>query len=68
MAPISGRRRTGLAAEYATRAEAARLAVERCSDNLQLPRLLVSVGGSMTVELPRSYRILAPFTLAARRR
>jgi hypothetical protein len=57
-----------LAAEYATRTEAARLAVERCSDSLQLPCLLVSVGGSITVELSRSYRILAPFTLAARRR
>jgi len=54
-----------VAAEYATRAEAARLAFERCSDNFQTPCLLVSVDGSMTVELPRSYRILAPFTLAA---
>ena len=44
-------------------AEAARLAVERCSDLYQMPCLLLSVDGFPTVELPRAYRITQPFTL-----
>jgi len=52
----------------ASLAEAIRLAVERCSDFGRAPCLLVSVDGAWTVPLPQSHRIIAPFTLAARRR
>jgi hypothetical protein len=48
----------------ASRAEAIRLAVERCSELARSPCLLVSVDGAWTVALPQSHRILAPFTLA----
>jgi adenylate cyclase len=44
--------------------EAGRLAVERCSDSFQTPCLLLSVDGFLTVQLPRSYEIVRPFTLA----
>ena len=45
-------------------AEAIRLAVERCSDFVKAPCLLVSVDGSMTVRIPRSHGIVRPYTLA----
>ncbi len=45
-------------------AEAARLAVERCSDRFQSPCLLVSVNGRPTHKLPKTYLIPRPFTLA----
>jgi hypothetical protein len=45
-------------------AEAVRLAGERCADIARAPCLLLSVDGFLTLELPRSYRITHPFTLA----
>jgi adenylate cyclase len=45
-------------------AEAARLAVERCSDRFQVPCLLVSVNGLPTHKIPKTYQIPGPFTLA----
>src|SRR5437764_11102381 len=47
-----------------TQAEAARLAIERCSDRYQMPCLLLSVDGFPTLRLPSSYHISGPFTLA----
>ncbi len=44
--------------------EAARLAAERCSDLQQAPCLVISMDGFLTHRLPRSYRIIAPFTLS----
>jgi class 3 adenylate cyclase len=46
------------------RAEAVRLATERCSDFSRTPCLLVAVDGFLTVRLPRAYRALRPYTLA----
>jgi adenylate cyclase len=46
------------------RAEAIRLAVERCSDFAKLPCLLISVDGLLTVRIPRSHGIVRPYTLA----
>jgi DNA-binding response OmpR family regulator len=48
----------------ANRAEAIRLAIEKCSDFAQAPCLLLSVDGLLTFPLPQSHRIAAPFTLA----
>ena len=50
--------------DRADRAEAIRLAVERCSDFAKAPCLLVSVDGSLTVRIPRSNGIVRPYTLA----
>jgi DNA-binding response OmpR family regulator len=47
-----------------TRAEAIRLAIERCSDYGRSPCLLLSVDGMMSVAVPQSYRPTAPFTVA----
>ena len=47
-----------------SREEAIRLAIERCSDLARSPCLLLSVDGVWTVQVPRSYRVLGPFTLA----
>jgi DNA-binding winged helix-turn-helix (wHTH) protein len=47
-----------------TREEAVRIAIERCSDLARAPCLLISVDGLWTVEMPRSYGLAAPFTLA----
>jgi DNA-binding winged helix-turn-helix (wHTH) protein len=47
-----------------SRAEAVRLVVERCSDRLQKPCLLIGVDGFLTHRLPQSRRIIGPFTLA----
>ncbi|HML12160.1 MAG TPA: adenylate/guanylate cyclase domain-containing protein [Xanthobacteraceae bacterium] len=46
------------------RAEAVRLAVERCSDFSRAACLLVAVDGFLTVRIPRAYRALRPYTLA----
>jgi class 3 adenylate cyclase len=51
-------------ADRADRAEAIRLAVERCSDFAKSPCLLVSVDGLLTVRIPRSHGIVRPYTLA----
>src|SRR5262249_7348783 len=59
-----GRNGFWVAAEYGTRPEAARLAVERCSDNLQTPCVLLSVDAMLPTPLPRGYELLRPFTLA----
>jgi two-component system OmpR family response regulator len=53
-----------VSANRPNRDEAIRLAVERCSDFARTPCLLISVDGVWTVEIPRSYAIAAPFTLA----
>jgi class 3 adenylate cyclase len=50
--------------DRADRAEAIRLAVERCSDFAKSPCLLVSVDGLLTVRIPRSNGIVRPYTLA----
>jgi class 3 adenylate cyclase len=50
--------------DRADRAEAIRLAVERCSDFAKSPCLLVSVDGLLTVRIPRSHGIVRPYTLA----
>jgi hypothetical protein len=49
------------------RAEAVRLAVERCSDFARIACLLVSVDGFLTVRIPHAYRALRPYTLAGER-
>lgn len=46
------------------RDEAIRIAIERCSDLARTPCLLISVDGLWTVEIPQSYAITGPFTLA----
>ena len=51
-------------ANRSSRPEAARLAAERCSDIQQAPCLVISMDGFLTHQLPRSYRIIAPFTLS----
>jgi DNA-binding response OmpR family regulator len=43
--------------------EAARLAVEKCSDAYATPCLLVSVDGKWTVRIPKSRRVVALFML-----
>jgi class 3 adenylate cyclase len=45
------------------RAEAVRLAVERCSDFSRTPCLLVSVDGLLTVRIPRAHRAVRPYVL-----
>ena len=47
-----------------SREEAVRLAVEQCTDVYQVPCLLVSVDGFLTVQIPKSYRVTQIFTLA----
>lgn len=47
-----------------TRAEAIRLAVERCSDFARTPCLLLSVDGLLSVRIPAAHGVLRPFTLA----
>jgi hypothetical protein len=47
-----------------SREEAIRIAIERCSDLARTPCLLISVDGMWTVQIPQSYPIAAPFTLA----
>ena len=44
--------------------EAARMTVERCSDFEQVPCLLVSVDGLLTVQIPKSRRVVDLFMLA----
>ena len=51
--------------DRADRAEAIRLAVERCSDFAKSPCLLMSVDGLLAVRIPRSYGIVRPYTLAS---
>jgi class 3 adenylate cyclase len=51
--------------DRADRAEAIRLAVERCSDFAKSPCLLISVDGLLSVRIPRSYGIVRPYTLAS---
>jgi hypothetical protein len=48
-------------------AEAARIAVERCSDLAQTPCLLISVDGYPTQRLPRNYQVTGPFAIAGER-
>ncbi len=55
------------AAARPSRAEAIRIAIERCSDLARAPCLLLSVDGLLTVAMPQSYRIIGPFTLAGER-
>ncbi len=51
--------------DRADRAEAIRLAVERCSDFAKSPCLLISVDGLLTVQIPRSHGVVRPYTLAS---
>jgi DNA-binding winged helix-turn-helix (wHTH) protein len=48
-----------------TRAEAARLAIERCTEFAQRPCLLLSVDGSLTVRIPKSRKVLRIFLPSA---
>ncbi len=48
-----------------SRAEAIRLALERCEDYRQVPCLLVSVDGYLTTPIPKSRRVTDIFMLAA---
>jgi hypothetical protein len=50
--------------DRADKAEAIRLAVERCSDFARAPCLLLSVDGLMTVKVPHAYKAVRPYTLA----
>jgi DNA-binding winged helix-turn-helix (wHTH) protein len=45
----------------ATRAEAARLALERCAEYWQRPCLLLSVDGMLTLQIPRSRQVVSLF-------
>jgi hypothetical protein len=47
--------------------EAARLAVERCTDSVQRPCLLIAINGFLTVQIPRTHVIRTIFTLAGDR-
>ena len=47
----------------ANRAEAVRMAIEQCSDFYQIPCLLVSVDGRLTVRIPKSHGIQDTFLL-----
>jgi DNA-binding response OmpR family regulator len=51
-------------ADRPSRDDAIRVAIERCSDFARTPCVLIAVDGGWTVEMPRSYAIAAPFTLA----
>jgi adenylate cyclase len=44
--------------------EAARLAIERCSDRLQAPCFLLTVNGFLTVRMPRTHTVTEFFMLA----
>jgi DNA-binding winged helix-turn-helix (wHTH) protein len=44
-----------------TRAEAARLAVERCAESFQRPCLLLSIDGLLTLQIPKSRPIIRIF-------
>jgi DNA-binding response OmpR family regulator len=48
----------------ATRAEAIRLTLERCGDILQVPCLLLSVDGLLTIQIPKSHVIEDIFMVA----
>jgi len=48
-----------------TRGEAIRLAMEKCEDFRQVPCLLVSVDGFLTVQVPKSRPVTGLFVLAA---
>jgi DNA-binding winged helix-turn-helix (wHTH) protein len=45
----------------ATRAEAARLALERCAEYWQRPCLVLSVDGLLTIQIPKSRRVVGIF-------
>jgi class 3 adenylate cyclase len=51
-------------ANRADRAEAVRLAVERCSDFARVACLLISVDGFLTVRIPHAHRAVRPYVLA----
>jgi class 3 adenylate cyclase len=51
-------------ASRASRAEAVRLAIERCGDIARLPCLLYSVDGLLTLRIPKVYRVTGAFMLA----
>jgi hypothetical protein len=51
-------------ANRADRAEAVRLAVERCSDFSRVACLLISVDGFLTVRIPRARGAVRPYVLA----
>jgi len=51
--------------DRADRAEAIRLAVERCSDFAKSRCLLMSVDGLLAARIPRSYGIVRPYMLAS---
>ena len=53
-----------LTSNRASRAEAIRLAFERCSDIAQTTCVLLSLDGFLTHQIPRSHPITQPFTLA----
>ena len=55
MAMTTGR--TAYVTARSSRAEAVRLAVERCSERAQRPCLVLSVNGSLTIQVPRTRKV-----------
>lgn len=53
-----------VAAARLSRAEAGRMAIERCSDMARAPCLLLAIDGDWTVRIPQFRPITGPFTLA----
>lgn len=49
--------RTAYVTARSSKAEAARMAVERCSERTQRPCLVLSVNGSLTVQIPKTRKI-----------
>lgn len=49
--------RTAYVTARGDKAEAARLAVERCSERVQRPCLILSVNGSLTIQIPKTRRV-----------
>lgn len=49
--------RIAYATTRGSRTEAARLAVERCSDRTNRPCLVISVDGQLTVQLPKTHKV-----------
>jgi class 3 adenylate cyclase len=50
-------------ANRTSQAEAARVSVERCTDLLQTTCMVLAIDGFLTVDFPKGYRVLQPFTL-----
>jgi hypothetical protein len=58
---------TWYAGQRTSRSEAIRLAVERCSDQNEVPCLLIAVDRHFTIRVPTAHRVAGVFTLAGER-